>query len=100
MGEKQIQGHMSHIVSSPGDLRGMCLSYWLQVSGGVECGPAGLTASPSLLLCSLDRLCAGMSAGWELSQQGFSPVRATDSSWSLGTAPTWAGATGEGKGKC
>lgn len=31
----------------------MCLSYWLQVSEGVECGPAGFMASSSLLLLSL-----------------------------------------------
>lgn len=51
--------------------------------------------APSSLLLSLGCLSAGMLAGWECSQQGFFPVRATDSSWSLGTAPPWAGATGE-----
>ena len=51
--------------------------------------------APSSLLLSLGCLSAGMLAGWECSQQGFFPVRATDSSWSLGTSPPWAGATGE-----
>lgn len=51
--------------------------------------------APSSLLLSLGCLSAGMLAGWECSQQGFFPVRVTDSSWSLGTAPPWAGATGE-----
>lgn len=86
-------------MSGPGDLGGMCLSYWLQVSERVECGLTGLRA-PSFLLLSLGCLCAGMSAGWEFSQQGFFPVRATDYSWSLGTAPEGAGAAGEGGGRC
>ena len=78
----------------------MCLSYWLQVSDGAECGPAGFVASSSLLLLSLGCLCAGMSASWEFSWQGFFLIRATDSSWRLGTAPGWAGATGEANGGC
>ena len=40
--------------------------------------------APSSFLLSLGCLSAGMLAGWECSQQGFFPVRATDSSWSLG----------------
>lgn len=80
-------GVRSHSVPSPGDLGDMCLSYWLQVSEEVGCGPAGIKASSFLLLLALRCLRAGMSAGWEFSQQGFFPVRATDSSWSLGTAP-------------
>lgn len=81
-------------MSGPGDLGGMCPSSWLQVSEEVECGLAGLRAPLSLLL-SLGCLCSGMSAGWEFSQQRFFPVRATDSSWSLGIAPAWVGATRE-----
>lgn len=75
----------------------MCLSYWLQVSEGWN---VALQASSSLLLLSLGCLCAGMSAGWEFSWQGFFLIRATDSSWSLGTAPGQAGAAEEANGGC
>lgn len=93
LGEKAIQGYVGTTVSDSADLGGMRLSYWLQVSERLECSPGGPRASSSLLLLSLNCLPAGMSAGWGFSQQGLFPVRAADSSWSLGTAPTWVRAT-------
>lgn len=42
LGEKKIQGYMGGYAVSGPDLGGMCLSYWLQVSEGLECGPVGL----------------------------------------------------------
>lgn len=65
----------------------MCLSYWLQVSEGVECGPAGFMASSSFCCFPWLPLCWNVT-GWEFSQQGFFPVGTTDSIWSLGTAPS------------
>lgn len=71
--------------------------HWLQVSEGLECGQAGLNAS--LPSCCFPWI-SGMSAGWEFSQQRSFPVRTTDSSWSLGTAPTWVGTTRESRDGC
>lgn len=42
LGEKKIQGYMGGYAVSGPDLGGICLSYWLQVSEGLECGPVGL----------------------------------------------------------
>ena len=86
-----------HTVCSPGHLGTTYLS-WLQVSEGGGCGPAALTAPCLLRLLSLLCLRARMSTGWEFSQQGFFSVRATDSSWSPGTAPTWAAGCQRGPG--
>lgn len=56
----------------------------------MECGPG----RDQGFLFQLSRLLrVGMSAGWEFSQQGSLPVRATDSIWSPRTASAWSGAT-------
>lgn len=77
----------------------MCLSCWLQVSEGAECGPQGSWLP--LPFCCFPWLPSCWNAtGWGFSRPGFFPVRATDCSWSPGTAPgwAWAEATGEGHG--
>lgn len=66
---------------------------------GVECGPQG-SWLPLPFCCFPWPPSCWNATGWEFSRPGFFPVRATDCSWSPGTAPGWAEATGEGPGGC
>lgn len=88
-------GIRSHSVPSPGDLGEMCLSYWLQVSEEVGCGPAGIKASSFLLL----------PACWNVSRLGIFTARIFPSQSNRfqlepGDSSAWAGAATEGQGAC